>query len=106
MDPTIHCVVLCIMHSCVVCWCCATGVQWDVVQQILSGHEDLTGLESSKYVLDPATCSMWAFNKQWLREHKLSQYTGTNEKAIIIVKLTKVKHTHTHTHLFASNVLK
>ncbi len=62
---------------------------FDPVRQILEGKEDLTGTESSKHVLDPLTCSVWAFNKQWIREHTVSQYTGSNEKAIVIVKLTK-----------------
>eukprot|EP00842_Homolaphlyctis_polyrhiza_P001013 jgi/Hompol1/1912/HPOL_000227-RA len=62
---------------------------WDPVREILEDKEDLTGTAASKEVIDPAEASLWWANKELLRDRKLSDFVGKNDKTKIIVKIQK-----------------
>lgn len=64
---------------------------WDPVSCAIDDQEDLGGMEDSKHVVEPDTCSMWFAGKQLMRnqDKAMSSYTGKNDKCIIKAKLEK-----------------
>ncbi|KAL2612934.1 hypothetical protein R1flu_024626 [Riccia fluitans] len=55
--------------------------QYDPFQQ------ELNGAYAGKDVLDPDTASMWWAGKEFIRDMKVSDHVGKNEKTKVIVKL-------------------
>merc|ERR1712226_302724 len=62
----------------------------DPVRLELENCEDLTGTQESKQVLDPAKATLWFATKEILRDKKLKDYLGKNEKTKVVVKLATV----------------
>lgn len=60
----------------------------DPVRMNLDGQENLSGLEGSKHILDPASATLWFCGKTMAREHTLSKYCSM-EKATIKIKIQK-----------------
>ncbi|XP_075226951.1 cilia- and flagella-associated protein 298 isoform X2 [Lycorma delicatula] len=62
----------------------------DVIRQELENTEDLTGTQASLDVIDVAIAQLWFSGKELLKNKKLLDFVGKNEKTKIIVKLTKM----------------
>ncbi|XP_015585733.1 UPF0769 protein C21orf59 homolog [Cephus cinctus] len=61
----------------------------DVIRQEFENNEDLTGTQASLEVMDVQTAQLWFSGKEMLREKKLKDFLGRNEKSKVIVKLHK-----------------
>jgi hypothetical protein len=63
---------------------------WDPVKSILDGKEDLTGHDSSKWLLDESSACLWGpGGKLWPRDSPVGPLVSRNDKVTVIVKLTK-----------------
>ena len=62
---------------------------WDPVRIIIEDNEDVSGTQAAADFMDPETCCLWWASKNLLREKKLSDFVGRNEKTKIVAKLAK-----------------
>mmetsp|Transcript_13861 Transcript_13861/g.35680 ORF Transcript_13861/g.35680 Transcript_13861/m.35680 type:complete len:155 (+) Transcript_13861:546-1010(+) len=62
---------------------------YDEVTHILNGTENLDGREEGKAVIPDGAGQIWWANKELIRDKKLADYIGKNEKTTIIAKLQK-----------------
>lgn len=61
----------------------------DPIRMELENQEDLSGTQASLQVISEEEAQLWWASKEMLRGKKLQDYTGTNEKTKIVVKLQK-----------------
>ncbi|XP_028413169.1 cilia- and flagella-associated protein 298-A-like [Dendronephthya gigantea] len=61
----------------------------DPIKEEFEDTEDLSGTQASLQVLDKGTGQLWWAGKELVREKKLEDYIGKNEKTKIVVKLQK-----------------
>ncbi|KAI8923536.1 hypothetical protein BC831DRAFT_470563 [Entophlyctis helioformis] len=61
----------------------------ETVRDILDDNEDLAGTSASKEIVEPNDATLWWAGKELMRDKKLSDYTGKNDKCKIIVKIQK-----------------
>lgn len=61
----------------------------DVIRQEFQNTEDLSGTQASLDVIEEQMAQLWFSGKELERGKKLSDYTGSNEKTKIIVKIQK-----------------
>eukprot|EP01137_Pigoraptor_chileana_P026501 Opistho-2@7872 len=61
----------------------------EVVRAILEDDEDLSGTQASQAVIDVSVAQLWWAGKELLKEKKLGDFIGRNEKTKIIVKIQK-----------------
>ncbi|XP_054272331.1 cilia- and flagella-associated protein 298 [Macrosteles quadrilineatus] len=62
----------------------------EVIRQEFENTEDLSGMQASLEVIDPALAQLWFSGKEMQRAKKMSDYVGKNEKTKVIVKLSKM----------------
>ncbi|KAG7271911.1 hypothetical protein CRUP_024561 [Coryphaenoides rupestris] len=67
----------------------------DPIRMELEEKEELSGTQASLQVVSEAECQLWWAAKELLRDKKLHDYIGRNEKTKIVVKIQKV-HLHSH----------
>ncbi|KAL2916155.1 hypothetical protein HK105_204246 [Polyrhizophydium stewartii] len=62
---------------------------WEPVREIIEDKEDLSGTAASKEVIDPNEASLWWANKELVRDKKLSDFVGKNDKTKLIIKIQR-----------------
>lgn len=62
---------------------------YDPIRLEFEGTEDLSGTQASLSVLEESTSQLWWAGKEMMRDKKLREYIGNNEKTKIIAKLQK-----------------
>ncbi|KAI8914417.1 hypothetical protein EDD86DRAFT_186666 [Gorgonomyces haynaldii] len=63
--------------------------EWEPVREINEDNEDLTGTAASKEVYDPEDACLWWAGKELVRNKKLSDFIGKNEKTKLVVKIQR-----------------
>ncbi|KAM5181238.1 cilia- and flagella-associated protein 298-A-like [Mantella aurantiaca] len=64
----------------------------DPVRMEFENNEDLSGTQAGQIVIEEADAQLWWAGKELLRNKKLVDYVGKNEKTKIIVKIQKRGH--------------
>jgi cilia- and flagella-associated protein 298 len=59
------------------------------VRVIIDEQDDLSSTQSGQLVLEDATAQLWWAGKELMRDRKLADYVGKNDKTKIIAKLQK-----------------
>ncbi|KAL3320628.1 hypothetical protein Ciccas_000703 [Cichlidogyrus casuarinus] len=65
---------------------------YDPIRMEFDNEEELAGTQAEKEVIAQESATLWFCGKELLKSHKLSEYSGKNEKTKIVVKLSKVGH--------------
>ncbi|XP_077150093.1 cilia- and flagella-associated protein 298 isoform X1 [Ranitomeya variabilis] len=64
----------------------------DPIRMEFENNEDLSGTQAGQMVIEEDAAQLWWAGKELLREQKLADYVGKNEKTKIIVKIQKKGH--------------
>lgn len=63
----------------------------DPIRMEFTNTEDLSGLQASKDVIEPAKAQLWFAGRHMMPDNQLRDYLGKNEKCKVIVKLAKIE---------------
>uniref|UniRef100_A0A1A9X4G4 Uncharacterized protein n=1 Tax=Glossina brevipalpis TaxID=37001 RepID=A0A1A9X4G4_9MUSC len=61
----------------------------DIIRQEFMNVEDLTGTQASKDVVEPSKAQLWFAGRLILKDKKLAEFIGKNNKTKVVVKLNQ-----------------